>query len=115
MPNKKPYIKLDIKPMSVNKAWQGRRFKTQEYKDYENTLLMLLPNTVKIGKNKLKLTYHYGFSSKASDIDNPCKLVTDILQKKYGFNDSQVYELVQYKEIVSKGEEYIKILVENID
>jgi hypothetical protein len=25
-----------IKPLSVNKAWQGKRFKSPEYKSYEN-------------------------------------------------------------------------------
>lgn len=104
------FINLQIKPMSVNDAWQGRRFKTPEYRKYQKAMLMLLPSSVKIEKDvKLSIQLWYGFSSKASDIDNPCKLVLDILQKKYKFNDSQVYELIQHKDIVKKGEEFIKI------
>ena len=107
-------IKIDIKPLSVNQAWQGKRFKTPEYKRYEKSVLLLLPNSFNVGTTKLSITYHYGFSNKASDIDNPCKLITDILQKKYKFNDSQIYELFQFKEIVKKGNEYIKITIKEI-
>jgi len=28
-------IEIPIKPLTVNKAWQGRRFKTPAYKQYE--------------------------------------------------------------------------------
>ena len=33
---------LNIKPMSVNEAWQGKRFKTNEYKQYEKSCFILL-------------------------------------------------------------------------
>ena len=40
----------------------------------------------------------YGFSNKAADIDNPTKLVQDLLQKKYNFNDKEKHyeHLAQY-------------------
>ena len=28
-------MRLDIKPLSVNEAWQGRRVKTKKYRDFE--------------------------------------------------------------------------------
>lgn len=31
--------RIDIKTLSVNEAWQGKRFKTEKYKLYQNTLL----------------------------------------------------------------------------
>lgn len=108
------YIHLDIKPLSVNQAWQGRRFKTPEYKRYEKTMLTLLPKRTIPNDAKLKIDLEYGFSSRLADIDNPAKLILDILQKKYGFNDSQVYELVQTKHIVKKGEEFIRINITEI-
>lgn len=103
-------IKIDIKPLSVNKAFQGRRFKTKAYKSYEKIVLLMLPN-LKIPDPPLKLKYEYGFSNKNADIDNPCKLITDILQKKYGFNDRDIYQLNQKKVIVPKGSEYIKFRI----
>ena len=35
-------LSIDIKPLSVNKCWQGRRYKTSEYKAYEEELLWIL-------------------------------------------------------------------------
>ena len=99
-------VRLDLRPLSVNKCWQGRRFKTPEYKEYEQTVLLLLPK-LKIPSGKLALTITFGFSNKASDIDNPLKPLLDILQKAYGFNDKQIYRLNIHKEEVAKGAEYL--------
>jgi len=47
-------MRINYKPLSVNEAWQGKRFKTKAYKDYEKSLMLLLPKIV-IDKNaKLK-------------------------------------------------------------
>jgi len=99
--------RLDIKPLSVNDAWRGRRFKTPEYKRYiRDVLLILRPCKIPDGPLELHLTF--GFSSKGSDIDNPIKCFVDCLQKKYGFNDSRIYKLVVIKEVVKKGSEFIE-------
>ncbi len=100
-------INLNIKPLSVNKAWQGKRFKTPEYKKYEIQVLRLLPNIEIKEFKRLKITY--GFSNMMSDIDNPTKLVLDLLQKKYNVNDRDLIYLVLHKEKTKKGEEFIEI------
>lgn len=104
-------IRLNIAPLSVNKAWQGRRFKTDAYNKYERDVLLMLP-MIKLPPSPFKVTIGYGFSNKGSDIDNPTKLVFDILQKKYKFNDSAIYELVLTKNIVKKGNEYFEFKIE---
>ena len=105
-------IRIDIKPLSVNEAWQGKRFKTNKYKDYEKLLLLKLkPLTIPDGD--LEVRYTFGFSNRSSDIDNPIKAFQDILQKKYGFNDSKIYRLVVNKVIVPKGEEFIEFEIKN--
>ena len=104
-------ILLGIKPLSVNKAWKGRRYKTDEYKRFERDVSFMLPK-LEIPEGKLKVFYEFGFSNKLSDIDNPIKLFQDILQKKFGFNDSQIYEMNVKKEIVKKGNEYILFNIE---
>lgn len=101
---------VDIVPMSVNKAWQGKRFKTKEYKEYEKSVLWLLPN-VDIPSGDLQINLNVYFSNKNSDIDNVAKPFIDILQKKYGFNDSRVYRLVMTKYIVPKGKENIEFVI----
>lgn len=104
-------IKLELKPLSVNTAWQGRRYKTKEYEQYERNALLLLPD-FKLPGPPYKLTIEFGFSNKASDIDNPLKTTLDILCKKYKFDDKDVYELNVKKVIVKKGAEYSQFKIE---
>jgi len=104
---------LNIKPMSVNLAWQGKRFKTNKYKSYEKELLILLPK-LDIPDGELKVDLVFGFSSKLSDADNPVKCFVDVLQKKYGFNDNKIYEYSIKKVDVSKGSEFIEFNIMKI-
>ena len=104
---------INIKPLSVNKCWQGRRFKTKDYKSYECELLLKLKN-IEICSGYLKLNITFGYSNKLSDIDNGLKPFIDILQKKYKFNDRDIYELSVKKEIVKKGYEFIKFNIQKL-
>jgi len=109
-------IKINIRPLSVNAAWKGQRFKTKAYKKYEEDVLFLLNNIkLKLPDPPFKVYITFGFSSKGSDIDNPTKMFLDILQKKYNFNDSLIYELILKKVIVNKKEEFIKFSIETVD
>lgn len=100
--------KINIKPLSVNVCWQGRRFKTNAYKGYESELMYLLPD-IKVPKvGKLALWLEFGVSSSNSDWDNPIKPFVDILQDKYDFNDNRICMADVMKIKVKKGEEYIK-------
>lgn len=99
-------MRLSIKPLSVNEAWKGRRFKTGTYSKYiSDVLLILKPLDVPDGELSLSITF--GLSSRAADIDNPLKCFIDCLQKKYGFDDKMIFELIVKKEIVKKGDEFI--------
>ncbi len=104
--------KLLIKPMSANKSWFGRKHKTTEYRNYEKEVLSILPDNFVVPNGDLKLTLVFGYSNKLNDIDNGVKPFLDILQKKYGFNDSRVYELNVRKVIVKKGKEFIDWRIE---
>ena len=104
--------KLNIKPLSVNEAFQGRRFKTDKYNVFINNCLRQLPKDLLIPeKSFIKLAIQFGFSSKASDIDNCCKSFIDCLVKKYGVDDKHIHELHVFKTIVKKGEEFIKFKI----
>jgi Holliday junction resolvase RusA-like endonuclease len=102
-------FKINEKPLSVNQAWQGKRFKTPAYKDYEKSMLLQMPPKNIEPNQMLRVEFFFGFSNKASDLDNPVKLLLDLAQKKYGFNDSNVFELNVRKCIVKKGEEFLQI------
>ena len=107
-------MKIQIKPLSVNVCWQGKRYKTPKYKTYEKELSLLLPPLKINFKRDLKIDLVFGFSSTLSDIDNPLKPILDVLQKKYGFDDKQIFELQVKKEIVKKGDEFIELTINEI-
>lgn len=102
---------IHIKPLSVNSVWQGRRFKTQTYLDYEKELFYLLPRDLKIPDGKLKLEVEVGVSSKNCDVDNFLKPLIDILSKKYQFNDKNIYQIIIKKNDIKKKEEFIKFKI----
>ena len=106
-------MKVKLKPLTVNQCWRGRRFKTAKYEAYEVILLLLLPKK-KIPKGNLHLDIVFGVSSKLSDIDNPLKPFIDILQKKYGFNDRDIFKLTVEKEFVNKGKEFIDFEIKEL-
>ena len=99
-------MRVNIKPLSSNEAWQGKRFKTQKYKKYEQELLFILPK-FEVPKGQIRIDYIVGYSNVQSDIDNFLKSFQDVLQKKYGFNDNMIYHVQITKQIVKKGEEFI--------
>lgn len=57
------------------------------------------------------MEYVFGFSNTASDIDNPVKPITDILQHTYNFNDKSIYQMLLTKKIVPKGQEFIQFTI----
>lgn len=93
--------------MSVNVAWKGRRFKTDEYKAYRRELLLRL-SQVELPDPPFTLVMEFGVSNPVADWDNPIKPLQDILQDAYGFNDKKIYEGVGRKVLVPKGQEYIR-------
>jgi hypothetical protein len=97
--------RIFIKPLSVNRSYQGRRFSTPELKAYKDALSYLLPRLT-IPKGKLTVRYEFGVSSKASDGDNLIKSFQDTICEKYGFNDRDIYRWEVEEKIVSKGKEY---------
>ena len=103
-------IELKVKPLSVNEAFKGRRFKSDKYKSYEKHLLLIL-KPLKLPEAPFKIIYEFGFSSKLADIDNPVKPFQDILCKRYGFDDRSIIELNIKKTIVPKGKEFIKFQI----
>lgn len=107
-------FRINIKPLSVNKAWQGRRFKTKEYIVYEKYLLLAMPMR-KLPLPPYHIDFEFGFSNMASDVDNPIKLISDILQKRYKFNDSKVTSIYAEKKIVKKGDEYFSVTITTSD
>ena len=106
-------MRINIKVLSVNECWQGQRFKTPKYKAYEKELMWTLPH-LKMPKPPYSVYYEFGMSNVLSDIDNPVKPLTDILQKKYKFNDRDIFELLIKKTKVATGKEYFIFEIKSI-
>lgn len=107
-------IVLDIKPLSVNDAWQGKRYKSDKYESYERAVLYMLPR-ITLPEPPYKMYYEFGLSNTQADYDNPTKQFQDCLSKKYGFNDNEIYAAEIRKVIVKKGREYVKFRIEHWD
>jgi Holliday junction resolvase RusA-like endonuclease len=108
-------IKIDLKPLSVNKAWKGRRYKTVDYLRFERDLSLILPLPCPELKNclELKLTIKFGVKSIGSDLDNLVKPLLDCLVKRGIIKDDRyIYELHLFKFKSSKDS--IEILIEKI-
>lgn len=77
-------LSLATTPLSVNAAWRGRRFKTDEYLWYEreiNKLVKLNPPAEPIeGLIEIHFTFHLKHH-KTTDYDNLLKPLQDVLQK----------------------------------
>lgn len=109
-----PTVRVKLKPVSSNRIWAGKRFRTPLYNTYETELFYLLPRSYVVPDGPLEVTYRFGFSSKLSDIDNPIKPLTDILQKFYNFNDKQIFKMTVEKELVTAGEEFIEFTIKKM-
>jgi Holliday junction resolvase RusA-like endonuclease len=104
-------MRIEVKPLSVNDAWKGRRYRTDDYKQFQKLVAVML-KPKKVPEGKLKLTLVFGFSSTGSDIDNGVKPFLDCLQKKYLFNDNRIYKMDVEKVDVEKGNEFIEFELE---
>lgn len=100
-------FRLNIRALSLNSAYRGRRFATKELKEYKEALFRMLPRK-SVPEGKLSVRFVFGVSSKASDVDNLVKNVMDALAEAYGFNDNRVYKLTVEKKDVPKSQEYIE-------
>lgn len=102
--------------MTVNQAWKGRRFKSDEYKSYIRVLtLKYLPKKIELPEPPYIIYFNFGFSSSLSDWDNPIKPFQDIIAAKYGFNDKLIKKGVVEIFDVKKGEEFIEFKIEHLE
>ena len=103
-------IRIDIKPLSVNEVWKGKRFKSVKYMNYEKKLMFMLPR-IMLPEDELSLSFIVGFSNSGADVDNVLKPFIDVLQKKYRFDDNRIYRILIEKTIVPKGKEFIEFTI----
>lgn len=105
--------RIEVKPISINTCFQGRRFRTKEYDKYEKIVLAQLVS-FKVPDPPYRLDLTVGYSNPLNDLDNAIKPFLDCLQKRYGFNDRDVYEIHAKKIIVKKKHEFVEFNLSHI-
>jgi len=108
-----------VKPMSVNKAWYMNKKKSKDYQIFQEEMIPYLqgytaPPRVRDNKVKLKADMVFGFSSVKSDVDNCIKTTLDTMQSWFGFDDRIIFSLTAEKFHVKRGEDYLKIKLEEL-
>jgi len=91
-------IEINIKPLSVNKAYEVVR-STEEHKQYKIDLPLLLPEHYQLPPGELVLLFRFHFKRPVSDLDNPIKQAQDIITSYYGCDDREIYMLMVEKVI----------------
>jgi len=99
--------RVNMKPLSMNEAFLGRKRKTAKYRDYEQKVPKELPSIELPERGPLGLRIRAGLSNRAADLDNVVKPFLDILQSHYGFNDNRIYRIEMTKVKTEKGQEYL--------
>ena len=104
---------LPIKALSVNRAWQGRRYRSVAYNQFRRVVSVFL-NKIRPTKPPEKpILFHgeWGVSNMRSDTDNPCKPFLDILFEWWDMKDHWVEFIMLEKTKTAKGKEYVRFHV----
>ena len=104
-------IIIPIKPISINEAFQGRRFKTKKCKDFEKSFLDIAPKK-KMITGLIEIQYEfYVKNHKQADYDNLIKITQDLL-KVCGYieDDRKIYKATVYK--IPSDDERIEVKIE---
>ncbi len=103
-------IEIPVRAISVNAVWQGRRFKTKEYKDYEQDTLWFLNKMGRVN-GMVQIDYKFFFAGRMLDTDNGIKPIQDILVKAGIIqNDSMVMRITAEKFRAKENKIVIEIL-----
>lgn len=107
-------VSLNIKPVSTNNLYGGKRYKKKEAKEFENTiswLLKIYANSVKLPEQgELELITRF-YVSRKFDTSNCLKLLEDCISKHFQINDRRFagHKISRVK--VKPGQEKIKFLI----
>lgn len=108
---------ITIAPMSVNKCWQGRRFKTPEYKAWRTQFAYTINGVQKIeGFVEVWLTF-YIQNFALSDTGNMEKATMDALVEAGCMDDDRfvVVEHLKKVKVSTEAEERIEVRIEPYD
>ena len=104
-----------MKPISVNKCWQGKRFKTYDYKAWRQEFGWEIKGDVKTVEGLVEVTLNYYIKAyMTTDVDNMAKATLDGLVENGAIQDDRfIIGLHQWKFRESdKNKQRIEIIIE---
>ena len=106
-------IKLEVSPISVNKSWKGRKFKTDLYKSFEYDVSILLPYVNdSLGKQEEFVKYVFYINNYGNaDTFNMEKTLSDILVKRGYITDDRYIRAGYVRKERTDGPEWIDITI----
>ena len=112
-------MRVEIKAMSVNSIFQGRRFKTKEYKKWREEfgfLLMGQKYKTYTGKNMLAVKINFYVKNyKMIDLDNLAKGVLDSLVENGVIKDDRYIKTLKLAKYPIKDKEFIDITIRELN
>ena len=110
----KTYIGVTHEPISINKCWQGKRFKTPEYKTWREFMQWKIktPEQVK-GYCEIEIVVNIK-NYKMADVDNFCKPILDSLVDAGAIEDDRKVVSLKITKKQAKAES-IHILITPIE
>jgi hypothetical protein len=110
-------IEIDLKPLSINEAFQGRRFKTNKHKAFEKALLLLLlPHKKEKIIGPYFLEYRLSLQNYArTDISNLVKVMEDCLVKSGIVQDDSYCQLMIISKIPADTSSFSLILHKGVN
>ena len=106
-------ILIQLKPITVNRCWQGRRFKTKQYVKWRDDFGLLLKDKKTIEGNISVTLELYIKHDKTTDCDNTIKPILDALKENGVIKDDRfITEIHAYKYHSEK--EFIRITLQTL-
>ena len=74
---------VKIKALSINEAWQGRRYRTAKYTKFveDMSIILLTKKKPPIPSGPFSIHYKFHVSNMQTDVDNLIKAFQDVLFK----------------------------------
>ena len=107
-------LRIPLKPVSINAAFQGRRFKTKECVKFCEDFMLVMPRKEMV-EGVVEVEYHfYMVNHKMVDYDNVIKVTQDMLvKKKYIEDDRKIYKATIYK--IPSDSDFIVVSIKPLD
>jgi len=104
-------IRLDLKPLSINQCWQGKRYFTPKGKEFRELCLRLIPKKKQLtGLLGIEIIVHLKKAWLKSDVDNFLKPLLDAIVEKGLVEDDRFFTDLTIRKRSAK-KDYVEIKI----